>query len=330
MRRSPWVVALFVIGSGLAEPVLAQPAGPSVPGGFHFTVAGDPRSNVVGFAAVAQAIRTQVGGAGVFHVSIGDNTPPSKIRAVIDEQFGASTVWFPGVGNHETRDATIMAWLREEYDRGHDDRPALKTHTNQDGPAGCKQTTYSWDRGNAHFITINEYWDGGTRPGSDAATGGDIRPELLKWLAGNLKANRKPVVFVFGHEPAYPQAPRHATTSLNFRPADRDAFWKLLEAHGVQAYVCGHTHFYSRYRGKGGKTWQIDVGNAGRTSSPREGKTFLNVTVSPTKVQYDVWRDGGGDAFKLAESWAETLAAGEPQPSSRTAGREGGNPPARP
>ena len=299
------------------------PAAAAQPGAFHFTVAGDPRYNVAGFTKVLQAIRAKVGGAGVFHVSIGDNTPPSKIRAAVDECLGPATIWFPGVGNHEAGHEEMMAWLRAEYAQGHDKRPALKAQTNQDGPVGCEETTYSWDHGNAHFVTINEYWNGKTDPGSDAATKGDIPPELLKWLEGNLKANRRPVVFVFGHEPAYPQARRHAGSSLNFWPQNRDAFWKLLEARGVQAYICGHTHFYSRCRRPGGKVWQIDVGNAGRTSDPEEGKIFVDVTVSPTAVQYDVWRDGGGKEFKLAESWTESIEAQGPEKSSERARRPG-------
>ena len=44
---------------------------------------------------------------------------------------------------------------------------------------------------------------------------GDVAPVLLEWLARDLEKNTLPVVFVIGHEPAYPQGPRHVKDSLN-------------------------------------------------------------------------------------------------------------------
>ena len=35
------------------------------------------------------------------------------------------------------------------------------------GPAGCAETTYSFDYGNAHFVVLNEYFDGSSDVGAD-------------------------------------------------------------------------------------------------------------------------------------------------------------------
>jgi hypothetical protein len=83
-------------------------------------------------------------------------------RAVIDANFGASAIWYPIVGNHETETGADMQWVRNEYDNGNNVRTPLKNYTNQDGPTGTVRTNYSWDCNNAHFIALNEYWDGGT------------------------------------------------------------------------------------------------------------------------------------------------------------------------
>ena len=272
--------------------------------GFTFTVTADPRSNVATWDAVLAGINTKVGGPGAFHVSPGDIDPPQPLRQVIDTRFGPGALWYPGVGNHEIETVEDMLWIRAEYDTGNSVRTPLKYSTNQDGPAGCVQTTYSWDHENAHFITLNEYWNGATAPGSDVATDGDIVPQLYDWLAADLAANTKPVVFVFGHEPAFPFH-RHVGDSLDKYPAHRDAFWSLLETEAVQAYICGHTHVYSRYQPTLNSTWQIDVGNAGNDTDA-DGQTFANIEVTPTQVKYEVWRNAGG-LFALAETWTEPI-----------------------
>jgi len=266
-------------------------------GEFHFTVTADMRSYHSSFDAVAQSINNDVGGPGAFHVSPGDiDGTIADNRAVIDARFGPSAVWYPLVGNHETETAADMTWVRDEYNSGNGARTPLKTYTNQDGPAGAVETTFSWDYGNAHFISLNEYYNGV----SDVGTDGDVVPALYDWLAADLAANQRPFVFVFGHEPAYPEN-RHVGDSLDKYPARRDAFWALLEAQGVQAYFCGHTHYYSKHRNAGGTVWQFDAGNAGNGAID-DGLTYLDVVVGPTEARVNVYRDKPTGTFALADS----------------------------
>jgi uncharacterized repeat protein (TIGR02543 family) len=279
---------------------------------YSFTVTADPRSNHTGFGNVLQAINTHLGGPGAFHVTIGDEDPPANNRAQVDSKFGAAAVWYPVIGNHEEETGADMQWVRAEYDTGNGVRTPLKNFTNQDGPTGTKRVNYSWSTGNAYFIVLNEYWDGGTTEGSgtditksDTATNGDVVTQLRTWLSGKLAANTKPFVFVIGHEPAFPYN-RHVGDSLDLHVANRDAFWALLESYGVQAYFVGHTHWYSKHQGDKdhiGNTWQIDAGNAGNDDG--NGKTFLNVVVDDTvgnvHADIEVWRDGGTGLFSLFE-----------------------------
>jgi hypothetical protein len=269
---------------------------------FHFTVTADMRHHHNRFGNLLQAINDGPG-PGVFHVSIGDidHTIPEN-RALIDYKFGTTAIWYPIIGNHEAHTPDDKNWLRTEYNTGHNGRTALKFNTNQDCPAGSVGTTYSWDYGNAHFIALNQYWDGGTAPGSDNATDGDIVPALYNWLAMDLTSNTKPFVFVFGHEPAFPYT-RHVGSSLNQYAANRDAFWSLLEAEDVQAFFCGHTHYYSKHQGDKnhiGGVWQLDVGNAGRNTG--DGLTYFDVVVGSNQATVNVYRDGGTGIFSLAES----------------------------
>ena len=107
------------------------------------------------------------------------------------------------------------------------------------GPSGCPETTYSFDYDNAHFVVVNEYCDND----GDDVTDGDIPDHLYNWLANDLATTAKEHIFVFGHEPAYPQPDadngraRHMDDSLNAHPANRDRFWNLLKNAGVVAYL---------------------------------------------------------------------------------------------
>ncbi|MCW4021006.1 MAG: metallophosphoesterase, partial [Candidatus Bathyarchaeota archaeon] len=190
------------------------------------------------------------------------------------------------VGNHEDSQSD-MAWIRAHY-------PSLPWIVNS-GPPGCETTTYSFDYLNAHFVVLNEYY----KDGEDMKGDGDVPDEIYDWLVADLAATTKPAVFVFGHEPAFPFT-RHVGDSLDGYPANRDRFWNLLEQELVVAYLCGHTHYYSKYQHDAENVWQIDLGNAGNTDG--DLYTFLDVTVDESKVQFDIWRGAIG-AYSLTERW---------------------------
>lgn len=295
------VVLTILIFAGLAHCVIADT--------WHFTATADQR----GFDAIYDQLLTQmvakIGGQGAFQVSPGDIDPPANLRLRIDARIGPTAIWYPGVGNHEEETAADMTWLRAEYNTGNAGRLPLKNSTLGNGPTGCVETTYAWDYGNSHCIMLNEYWNGGTAAGSDVASDGDIVSQLYAWLAADLAATTKPIIFVFGHEPAYPLY-RHIGDSLDAHVANRDAFWNLLESDTrVKAYICGHTHYYSKYQKPSGRVWQIDVGDAGNDTDSN-GKTFLDVVVSDTQVQFNVWRDvTSSGTFSLAETFAPPAAA---------------------
>jgi hypothetical protein len=276
---------------------------------FHFTVTADPRGNHEAFGQVLTAIRAKTGGPGAFHVSLGDiDNRPDQNRAQIDLFFGRDFLWFPGIGNHEAEDADVN-FLRDEYHNGNHRRTFLKQATLTNGPPGSVETTYSWNYGKAHFVMLNEYWNGGTQPGDDTKTDGDVVPALRAWLADDLAAHAGRSTFVFGHEPAFPFH-NHEGNSLDKYSTNRDAFWQLLESRHVLAYFCGHTHVFSKHQPTPGQTWQIDVGNAGNDNH-KDGYTFVNVIVSKDRVRFDIWRDPAksGHFTKSPESFTVPVPA---------------------
>jgi hypothetical protein len=230
-------------------------------------------------------------------VSPGDIDPTTDVMWTITQTMGITYTWYPVVGNHELPGSGTepysganMDWLRA-YDYG----PV------NPGPSGCPETTYSFDHGNSHFVMLNEYCD----TGGDTITDGDIPDHLYNWLVNDLNNTDKTHVFVFGHEPAYPQPDadngreRHMADSLNLYPTNRDRFWSLLESKGVTAYICGHTHNYSAVKIDG--VWQLDAGHARGIGDTGARSTFLFVRVDGPAVTFEAYRDdaGGGPYTRM-------------------------------
>ena len=260
---------------------------------FSFTVAGDMRDATEAgqFPAVLAAM-LESGGPGAFLVIPGDSDPAEKTDRALARTLGAGFPWYPVVGNHDAESRRDLAWIRDRF-------PSLPGVARR-GPPPCPETTYSFDRGEAHFVVLNVYCDGG----GDARTDGDISPELYRWLAADLADNHRPWVFVFGHEPAFPQPDakwgtlRHVGDSLDKYPARRDAFWALLSDRRVTAYIHGHAHQFSRLLRDG--VWQVDAGIAAGTG---KHDTFLRVTVDVESVTFASWRSLGEGRFRKVDEW---------------------------
>jgi hypothetical protein len=283
---------------------------------FRFTVTADNRPGVSGCRArwqyLLDEMEYEVNDEGVFHISPGDIDPPDQTFDDLEDEFGLDVIWFPVVGNHETETSPPddMPWIRGPGgtdNMGHYGDVRQLEHPEprivKEGPTGCVGTMYSFEYHNAHFVVLNEYYNGIS---DRATTDGYISNATYDWLVEDLRSNKKPMVFVFGHEPVYPKH-RHE------RVPDDDwiSFWKLLNDEKVAAYFCGHTHFYSRGKVGGGGldwepfTWQVDAGNAGRDDG--DGLTFVDVNVTDTDVQFDVWHedhDDYGTGFEVDDSWA--------------------------
>jgi len=207
-------------------------------------------------------------------MSSGDIDPPDQVYADLQHYIGSDYLWYPVVGNHEAETSEDMEWLRS-YNSDGNSLPGVVNI----GPTGGKETTFSFDYQNVHFVIINEYYD----TGSDTSTDGDIPDQLYNWLLNDLTTSTKPVTLVFGHEPAYPQPDeeserlRHETDSLNKYSSNRDLFWSALKNNNVSAYFCGHTHNYSKM--KFDTVWQIDAGHARGTGDTGSRSTFLLVYI---------------------------------------------------
>ena len=235
-------------------------------------------------------------GPGDFMISPGDVDPLPPIRATLDRFFGTNYPWYPVIGNHEAETPEDIAWLRAWAEGP---IPGLV----RQGPASCKATAYSFDHGIAHFVMLNQYCDGQ----SETGVKGDVLQVVHDWLAADLAANTKPVVFVAGHEPivAAPDMDngrvRHKGDSLDAHPANAQRFLDLMRRHGVKAYLTSHTHNTS-VTNLGG-VWQIDSGHARGLGDKGARSTFLKVHVKRAGCELDIYRDDGrGGPYTLTRS----------------------------
>ena len=207
--------------------------------GTGFVLVADSRTDYADFNATLRFIKDFQSDLDFF-VLPGDmdDVQTNKETYTDVELPGLPTYWVRG--NHE--DEADVAYIESLY-------PSLPYTVNK-----FDNKTYSFSYANVHLIILDEYID-------DPAGRIKENSALFNWTRSELENTDKGLqIFVVGHEPAYPKH-RHIGDSLDQFPDDRDAFWQLLDDNSVEAYFCGHTHYYSIDDSHLNVT-QIDVGNA--------------------------------------------------------------------
>ena len=136
-------------------------------------------------------------------------------RSVMAPVYRAGIGVYPCRGNHENWGSPLV------WQQVFSDLP-------DNGPAREKYMTYAVRHKNALFVALDEF----------------VNPHRVNqaWLDRQLARNSAPLVFAFGHEPAF-----HAFhyDCLDDFPADRDRFWDSLRRSGGRSYFTGHDHFFN-------------------------------------------------------------------------------------
>ena len=168
--------------------------------------------------------------------------------------------FYVGVGNHE-----IESEASEDIVRSVFEMP-------ENGPSGFKELIYSFDYKNAHFIMLD------TAIFNSFHALGRVQ---MEWLEEDLEKNQKGLIFVFGHDPAYP-VHSHMGSSLDKYSIQRDELWSLFEQYKVRVYFCGHEHLYNRSM-HGGVYQVITAGGGAPLAAPEKKGGFYNFVVVEVK-----------------------------------------------
>jgi len=102
------------------------------------------------------------------------------------------------------------------------------------GTASGTEAYYSFNYGNMHFVCLDSY-------DSDRDPSGD----MLTWLQSDLAANTQPWLIAFWHHPPYTKGSHDSDNEGELIDMRENAL-PILESHGVDLVLTGHSHSYER------------------------------------------------------------------------------------
>jgi hypothetical protein len=136
-----------------------------------------------------------------------------------------SVPFFPTPGNHDYMTDGAAAYV------------ALHSVPQQTVPAGDRGRYYSFDWGNAHFVSLDSNT---SLEQAIAGTG-----SMLEWLENDLRSTQQFWRIVFFHHPPYAAGPNQSDVLSTLA---RERIVPILEKYGVQVVFNGHEHAYHRSR----------------------------------------------------------------------------------
>lgn len=134
-------------------------------------------------------------------------------------------VLWPTIGNHDVTSFNGFAYLQIF---------SLPTQAEAGGVASGSKNYYSFDYANIHFVCLDSEV-------SSRVAGGP----MLTWLEADLTANTNDWLIVFWHRPAYSFGTHNSDTEFEMVQMRQNAM-PILEAHGVDLVLYGHSHNYER------------------------------------------------------------------------------------
>ena len=187
--------------------------------------------------AVRDSYKTFTGTRGTdIWLMLGDNAYPDGT----DEQFQAAVfdmypkrlrqvpLWLT-LGNHDGHTADSATQTGPYYDIF-----TLPTEAEAGGLASGTEAYYSFDYANIHFISLESYE---TDRLSDGA--------MMTWLQNDLALTTKDWIIAFWHHPPYSKGSHDSDTESSLIEMRENAL-PILEFHGVDIVLSGHSHGYER------------------------------------------------------------------------------------
>jgi hypothetical protein len=139
-----------------------------------------------------------------------------------------NTLLYPALGNHETYhtgNPQDIDYLRIF---------SLPANADAGGIPSGTELYYSFDYANAHFVCLDSMI-------SDRSSNG----AMYAWLEQDLAATTKDWLIAFWHHPPYTKGSHDSDWEFELIEM-RENILPLLESHGVDLVLCGHSHSYER------------------------------------------------------------------------------------
>jgi len=200
-------------------------------------IVGDAGTASANAAAVRDAYKNYIGGGVTdLWLMLGDNAyqdgKDSEFQAALfdtyPELLRTAPVW-PAFGNHDGHTADSATQSGAYYDIF-----SLPTNGEAGGVASGTEAYYSFDYGNIHFISLDS-------AESDRSPTG----AMMTWLENDLTANDKEWVVAFWHHSPYTKGSHNSDKESPLIEMRQNAL-PILEAHGVDLVLSGHSHSYER------------------------------------------------------------------------------------
>lgn len=147
----------------------------------------------------------------------------------------------PTPGNHDYNSMgnyiIVAPTNYQDHTGAYYDMATLPENGESGGLASGTEAFYSFDYGNVHYISLNSEIQNSTNSNDD----------MENWLESDLAQNTKDWTIAYWHQAPYSKGSH-----------DSDDFWELvmkgmredilpiLESHGVDLVLCGHSHNYER------------------------------------------------------------------------------------
>ncbi len=160
-----------------------------------------------------------------------DGTDAEYQGAVFDmyPRFLRNAVLWPTLGNHDGHAADSASQSGPYYDIF-----TLPKSGEAGGVASGTEAYYSFDYGNIHFVCLESHETDRSPSGA-----------MLTWLEADLQANDKPWLIAFWHHPPYSKGSHDSDTDGRMTDMRQNAL-PILEQHGVDLVLTGHSHSYER------------------------------------------------------------------------------------
>jgi hypothetical protein len=169
-------------------------------------------------------------------LQLGDNAYSSgtdaeyqaKMFNMYPDMLRQSVTW-PTLGNHDGASADSPTQTGPYYDIF-----SLPRNGEAGGVASGTEAYYSFDYGNIHFIVLDSQ-------DSSRAVGGP----MLTWLESDLQASNSDWNIAFWHHPPYTKGSHNSDTETALIEMRQNVL-PILENHGVDLVLTGHSHSYER------------------------------------------------------------------------------------